>query len=202
MSHYRLPPPAPACLSPACRSKQKGGTLIVGAVTDWAAHERRCCSPDGYRPDGCPACAWRVLHVHDYRERLLDGMARVLVRYWCAGCGATWRMLPGFAARLLRRTWAVVEATTLGAAGPRAPHVPARTARRWRARLAAAAWALVPFLCVGAAAVATAVRTLGPDATRRDLVVALAQAAGTPAGRRLATAAALLHDPQRGVRLM
>jgi len=203
MSHDRLPPPAPACLSRPCWSKQKGGTLIVPEVTDRATHARRCCSPDGYRPAGCPGCAHRVLHVHDYRDRLLDGAALVLVRYWCPGCGATWRMLPGFVARLLRHTWPVVEAATLGP--PRsstAPRVPPRTVRRWRGRLAAAAWALVQLLRAAAAAVATAVRTLGRQATRRDLVVTLAQIAGTPAGLQLATAAALLHDLQRGVRLM
>ena len=203
MSHYRLPPPAPACLSRPCWSKQKGGTLIVAEVADRATHERRCCSPDGYRPEFCPGCGHRGLHVHDYRDRLLDGTALVLVRYWCPGCGATWRMLPGFVARLLRRTWPVVEAVTLGPPpSATAPRVPARTVRRWRARLAAAAWTLVQLLRAGVAAVASAVRPLGRKATRRDLVVGLAQAAGTPAGLQLATAAALLHDLQPGARLM
>ena len=203
MSHYRLPPPAPACLGRWYGSKQKGGTLIVAEVTDLAAHEQRRCTPDGYRPAWCPGCAHGGLHLHDYRERFVDGTATVLVRYWCPGCGATWRMLPAFMARLLRRSWPLVEAATLGPSRPpSAPRVPLHTIRRWRARLATTAWALLQLLRAGTVAVASAVGALTRAASRRDVVLALAQDLGTPAGGRLAAAAALLHELQPGVRLM
>jgi hypothetical protein len=146
--------------------------------------------------------------VHDYRERVLPGDVAgsgvlVVVRYWCPGCGATWRMLPGFVARWLRRSWPVIEAATLGPASPAsAPRVPARTIRRWRARLAAAAWTLAQIFQAAGAAVSAAARSLGRHVTRQAVVVALAQVADTPVGLQLATAAALLHALQPGVRLM
>ncbi|PYT72374.1 MAG: hypothetical protein DMG39_10140 [Acidobacteria bacterium] len=72
MSQNRLPPPeSEACLFRLRSSTQKGGTLIAEEVTDHAAHERRICDPDGYRPAFCPRCGERRLHVHDYRERVL-----------------------------------------------------------------------------------------------------------------------------------
>jgi hypothetical protein len=112
-------------------------------------------------------------------------------------------MLPGFMARWLHRSWAVIEVLTLGPApAASAPRVPPRTIRRWRARLAVAAWALVEVLLSAGTVVGTAVRALGRRASRLALVVALARDAGTPAGRRLAVAAALLHELQPGVRLM
>jgi len=72
MSQNQLPPPeSEACLFRLRSSTQKGGTLIAEDVTDHAAHERRICDPDGYRPAFCPRCGERRLHVHDYRERVL-----------------------------------------------------------------------------------------------------------------------------------
>lgn len=50
-------------------SSQNGGTLLAEEVTEAAAHERRLCDPDGYRPERCPRCGHEVLHVHGYRER-------------------------------------------------------------------------------------------------------------------------------------
>ena len=56
------PPQYEFCLVRLRSSTQKGGTLIVEAVTDYASHERLICDPDGYRPppsalaagdDGC-----------------------------------------------------------------------------------------------------------------------------------------------------
>jgi hypothetical protein len=112
-------------------------------------------------------------------------------------------MLPAFMARWLRRSWAVIEALTLGPAPPSsAPQVPPRTVRRWRARLSAAAWLLVQLLLSALAAVGAATQALGSDVTRHAWVVALAQDVGAPAGRRLAVAAALLHQLHPGVRLM
>jgi hypothetical protein len=203
VSRNGLPPPASDCLWRPYSSnpKRKGGTLIVEGVTDREAHQRRLRDPDGYRPRGCPGCGHEKLHVHDYPERTV--LLLILVRYLCPACGATWRMLPRFAARLLWRDWPTVEAETLGPPPSLgAVRVPPRTVRRWRTRLATAAWTLVQLVLSAGVAVGGAVRMLARGATRETLVVALARDAGTPAGWRLAAAAALLHEQQPGVRLM
>lgn len=203
MSRNGLPPPAPDCLWRPYSSnpERKGGTLIVEEVTDRETHERRLRAPDGYRLRACPGCGHHRLHVHDYRERTV--LQLVLVRYLCPACGATWRMLPRFAARLLWRDWPTVEAETLGPPpSPGAARVPTRTVRRWRARLAAAAWTLVRLIRATGTVVGTAVRALARHATRQALVLAFAADGETPAGWRLAATAGLLHELQRGVRLM
>lgn len=211
MSRNGLPPPAPACLWRPYSSnpKRKGGTLIVEDVTDRETHERRRCDPDGYRPRACPACGHDTLHVHDYPERLLyaEGGRRrtplVLVRYLCAACRATWRMMPVFVARMLWRSWAVVEAATLEPRRPAAASVPARTRRRWRGRLAAAALLLVGVLREhGAATVAAVAATVDTAATRLQLVQAYAAALTVAATERLASLAAVVHRLAPGVRLM
>ena len=204
MSHIGLPPPAPACLwrPDSSNPKRKGGTLIVADVGDRETHERRRCDPDGYRPAACPACAYGTLHVHDYPERKV--LLLVLVRYLCPACGATWRMLPLFAARLLGRSWPTVEAETLGPPPPpTAPRVPARTARRWRARLRTAAVLLLGVLRAHSdATVAAVAATVGEVGTRLQLVVAHAAATGVQVAQRLARLAALVHRQMPGVRLM
>lgn len=212
MSRNGLPPPAPDCLWRPYSSnpKHKGGTLVVEDVTDRATHARRLCDPDGYRPRACPGCRHATLHVHDYPERWLyaeeHGRRRTaitLVRYWCAGCGATWRILPGFLARLLWRSWAVVEAATLGPRPSAAAPVPERTVRRWAARLATAAALLVGVLREdGGAAVAAVAATVEAAATRLELVTAYAVALQVAAPARLASLAAGIHRVAPGVRLM
>ena len=204
MSHNGLPPPSPACLWRPYSSNpnRKGGTLIVADVGDRETHERRRCDPDGYRPVTCPACAHGKLHVHDYPERKV--LLLVLVRYLCPACGATWRMLPLFAAPLLWRSWAVVEAETLGPRPPpAAPRVPERTACRWRARLRTAAVLLLGVLREhGDATVAAVAAAVGEVGTRLQLVVAHAAAVGVQIAQRLARLAALMHALVPGVRLM
>jgi hypothetical protein len=216
MSHNRLPPPDPAgCLLHCYPSSQKGGTLIAEDVTDREAHEKRLCDPDGYRPARCPCCGHPVLHVHDYRSRILlaepgdpeagKSVARIVIHQCAAeSCGATWRILPLFIARLLRRSWPVVEAETIGP--PRkadAPPVPKRTARRWRARLRSRARQLVQVLATsGGAMLTNLAQQLGLDATRGDLVLAYATACDVRAGQRLAGPAALVHRLCPWVRLM
>ena len=129
MSRDRLPPPGEeACLVRLRPSSQKGGTIIAEEVRDRATHDRRICDPDGYRPAFCPNCRERVLHVHDYRERILraepgEPVARV-VRHQCVGCTGIWQILPMFIARHLWRSWAVVE-HVLSGAGPRPTASPA-----------------------------------------------------------------------------
>lgn len=214
MSQDRLPPPNhEACLVRLRPSSQKGGTIIAEDVTDRATHDRRLCSPDGYRPAFCPNCGETTLHVHDYRERILraepgEPVARV-VRHECVGCEAIWQILPAFIARYLRRTWRVVEHTLIGAAPPPAPRetrwppVPARTQRRWQARWLRPAQWLVQVLAACGEAIWAAIATgLAPAATCADLVAAYAGASATPAGQRLASVAALVYRLQPRGRLM
>ena len=76
--------------------------------------------------------------------------ALLLVQFRCAGCGATWRILPKFLARQLWPAWPTVERVVEPdgmASVPRdTPPVPARTRRRWWSRIAAAARVLVVLL--------------------------------------------------------
>ena len=214
MSQDRLPPPNhEACLVRLRPSSQKGGTIIAEDVVDRATHERRICSPDGYRPAFCPNCGETTLHVHDYRERILraepgEPVARV-VRHACVGCTAIWQILPAFIARSLWRTWRVVEHTLTGAGPPPAtretrwPPVPERTQRRWQARwLRPARWLAQILAACGEATWAALATGLAPAARCADLVAAYAGATATPAGQRLASVAALVYRLQPRVRLM
>ena len=98
-------------------------------------------------------------------------------------------------ARHLWRRWAVVEASTVG----HRPHdwepVPARTQRRWWARLRSSGRTLAQALASsGDAAWAAVAGGLGLTATRQDVVRAL--------GLPLEKVAALLHRLVPGLRLM
>ena len=177
-------------------------------------HDRRICSPDGYRPAFCPNCGERTLHVHDYRERILraepgEPVARV-VRHECVGCEAIWQILPAFIARYLWRTWSVVEHTLTGAGPPPAtregrrwPLVPERTQRRWQARwLRPARWLVQVLAACGEATWAALATGLTPEATCADLVAAYAGGRATGSGQFLASVAALVYRLQPRVRLM
>lgn len=202
MSQNRLPPPQPpSYLDHRYPSTQKGGTLIAEDVTDLAAHERRLCDPNGYRPPVCPRCGHGVLHVHDYRGRVLradpERAMTTVVRHRCAraSCSARWLILPLLLARQLWRRWEVVEASTLGRRPAQWPSVPARTRRRWRARLQMAGRLLVQVLAASDAAVLGRVaERVGLAGSRLELVLAL--------GFSLSHAAALLHRLAPGLRLM
>jgi hypothetical protein len=215
MSLERLPPPEPeACLVRLRPSSQKGGTIVAEDVSDLATHERRLCDPDGYRPKCCPRCLQTILHVHDYRSRVLRAepgrpVARI-VRHECIGCTAIWRILPAFIARHLWRSWRVVE-HTLKADTPlpveaetrRWPPVPERTRRRWYARWLRPARYLAQVLA--ACAEATWARLAGAlalEATCADLVTACAREGLTVAGHLLAGVAALVYRLRPKVRLM
>ena len=208
MSQERLPPPPTGCLERRYPSTQKGGTLIVEEVVDREAHERRRADPDGYRPERCFGCGHDRLHIHDYPERKLRGEAGQpviqVVRYWCPGCEGTWRMLPLFLARMLWRSWRVVEAETLGP--PRAatePAVPERTVRRWKGRLAMAALLAAQVLAVsGGAALERIAQQVGLEGTRLELVQSYESQLQPSPGQRLASLAAVLHRLAPGVRLM
>lgn len=213
-----LPPPDPErCLITSRVSRYKGGTLIDEDVGDLDTHVRRVCDPDGYRPALCPRCGHGGLHVHCYRERHPRGEAGLppvirIVQYICTheDCGATWRIVPRFLARHLWRVWPTVErAIDLGervvtpTTPPGSVPIPARTRRRWQARLAATARVLVVLLAVSGGAVLEGLaKDVGVDATRRAFVSAHADLAGLAAGERLAPVAALVHRLERGLRLM
>jgi hypothetical protein len=120
MSQERLPAPQPEeCLILSRKSRYKGGTMVAEDVWTLEEHERRVADPDGYRPEVCARCEGRALHVHDYLERKPLGRAKfyvlTVVRFICAEgrCGATWRVLPAFAARHLWWTWRAVETASV-----------------------------------------------------------------------------------------
>lgn len=146
MSQLRpTPPPGESCLDTPYSSTQKGGTLIAYGVERLGEHERLLADPDGYRPDRCPRCGHAVLHLHDYRPRillaLLDVPATKVIRHRCPSkaCGATWQTLPLIIARCLHRTWSVVESVVLDGVRRRLGRVPGRTRRRWRSRFRSSA---------------------------------------------------------------
>lgn len=207
MSQNGIPPPAPSCLNRPRPSSQKGGTLIAEGVNDLETHLKLLAERDPYRPEKCLTCLGTVLHVHEYRDRVSRGDSEAavikIVIHQCQGCKATWRILPLFLARMLWRVWPVVEAAVDPSSAPAdAPKVPARTVRRWKARLATAALLLVQLL-------ATTMRPdlqqlageLGLHATRRELVIALGASTSMPVGQRMQTLAALVHRLLPGVRL-
>jgi predicted RNA-binding Zn-ribbon protein involved in translation (DUF1610 family) len=170
-------------------------------VGDLGTHERLRCDPDGYRPTTCPSCGHHKLHVHDYPER--KRLVITLVRYLCPACGATWRMLPLFVARMLWRSWPTVETATIGPASPAAVRVPERTVRRWRARLQTAAASLVEVLHkAGEAALVAVAAAVDATATRLRLAIAYAKIAAVPTGQQLSRLAATIHRLVPGVRLM
>jgi hypothetical protein len=215
VSQERLPPPEQeACLVWLRSSSQKGGTIIAEDVADLAAHEARICDPDGYRPEVCPRCGWTVLHVHDYRQRILRAEpsrpVTSVVRHVCVVCRAIWQVLPAFIARHLWRSWRVVERTLSGVSPPRVageerrwPPVPARTRRRWRARWERPASFLAQVLASSGDALWSALATgLGQAARVVELTAAYAAATLAEPGRVLAGVAALVYRLQPKVRLM
>ena len=224
MNHQRLPPPEPEdCLIQSRVSRYKGGTLIAEDVWDLGTHLRCLADPDGYRPEQCPRCGGRVLHIHDYlyrKRREKDGPAEVrVVRHICAEptCMATWRILPAFIARHLQWSWqaiestATVEPTAIVEAAPSGdpptkPHdcrVPKRTVERWQSRLEASAKQLVVLLATsGGALLETMAKLVGLWATRHELVDVHAVQAQSKPGRRLSELAALVYRLERGIRLM
>ena len=189
------PPPPPLCLVRRATSTQKGGTLIAEAILDLASHQQRLAQPGGYRPCSCDNCGHDILHVHDYRWRVLRAEAESpgvrIVRYICTRCGAVWRVLPRFVARFLRRTWAVVEAATgCRSDRPAARGVPSRTVRRWTSRLNSRLGALAAMLSGDA----SATRRVTEKQTRRELVMTF--------DGDLGQVAMWIHELAPGARLM
>jgi hypothetical protein len=131
-----------------------------------------------------------------------------IARFRCSdreGCGAVWQVLPQLLARHLWRAWRTVEAAVVEPVKTRVPEmVPARTRRRWRARLASSAALVISVLSEAFAgdAVSEVALASGASATRGELVVAVAGELGARAGHRLSRLAELIHRCARGVRLM
>jgi hypothetical protein len=209
MTEIRSLSPAPeACLCRPYPSSQKGGTLIAGDVHDLATHELRLEDPEGYRPSGCPRCG-AALHIHDLRPRVLHGEPQVateVIRFRCADrerCGAAWQILPAFLARYLWGSWSRVRKALEG--GSSSP-VPARTRRRWTARLASTARLLVAVLSTATDGVwARLAMRVGLTARRLDLVqrtTAEVSCGVAMPGDPWALLAAAVHRLSPGVRLM
>lgn len=206
MTEYRSPPPTPdACLCRICPSSQKGGTLIAEDVWDLATHEQRLHTPGVYRPAACPRCNAK-LHVHDLRLRGLRGEAAgstEVMRFRCADrarCGATWQVLLAFLARWLWRSWALVEQAM---DTPARSAVPARTRRRWHARLESAARMPVAAIAVASGALArTLLGALGLEAPRRALIEHYRARCRPAPGACFAELAAWLHRLMPGIRPM
>ena len=195
--------PAESCLIRPYPSSQKGGTLIAEGIVDRKAHERLVCRPDGYRPARCQRCNHAKLHVHDYLERVIRGEGTdggqtpvvVIVRYLCALCRATWRILPQFLARQLWRSWAVVEERVLiEKPPPHRPPIPPSTLRRWKARLLMTALVLTQSLATsGSATLEVVAKEVGLVATRAKLLAVYERSHPSQPGSRLANLAVLLH---------
>ena len=175
-----------------------GGTLVAAEIVTHEQHAAALANPDLARPQQCAACDCLRVHVHDRRLRLLDGLgsARIeILIFRCANlaCRVVWRVLPAFLARHLWRAWArVIEA--LDEARERCS-TPNRTRMRWRQRLRERATMLVVVLAQLGPARSAAVRALGLDATRREVIDGFGLA-------RLAALAALVDRLAPGVRVM
>lgn len=180
--------------------------MIVERIMSVEDHEKALAT-GGYRPaGGCPKCSG-VLHIHDYRTRVLlgDPVGIVtVVRFYCARCDATWLMLPALVPRGLWRSWSTVEAqTSQTGAATKSAEVSPRTRQRWWARLSAMATLLVVALATAETPATTRVAgAVGIDGTRRALVAEYSKEASAPEGQRLAGLAALIHRLTPGVRLM
>ena len=160
------------------------------------------------------------MHAHEHRSRLLLGEAAIsteVALYRCADrerCGAVWRILPAFLARHLWRAWLTVERHAIAgsqtvAVPEVAMPVPARTVRRWRARLASSAAMIIAALATAfdVPDLATVVERAGYAASRIELCTIFAErvlgAGAKPhGGERLGQLAALVHRLAPGVRLM
>jgi hypothetical protein len=130
---------------------------------------------------------------------MADGVVTVMV-FICASCRATWRVLPAFLARRLRRAWGTVESVLQGTRKSHEPRIPQRTERRWRARLRQTARLPAQVLATSGSSVWRGLaQMVGLDGDRQTLASAFTKSFG---GSLLAPLAALLHRLNPGVRLM
>ena len=174
--------------------------MIANDVEDLEAHGIAMESVDGYRPEHCAHCLRARPHGHGRRVRGLRAWCGIEVlhielrRYRCPGCGALWTILPLFMARCLWRAWATVRQALSSA---KASLVPARTRRRWRARLCSEGRRLVTVLTSsGDAELRTHIGALGVDATRWEVLDRRGGLGG------LEALSSLVHRLRPGVRVM
>ncbi len=189
----------------------KGGTIIAEEVRTLAEHEARLRAPGSYRPKSCRRCYGSRLHLHGKRERTLRAadatvfgagvVLLILFRCGDKSCRAVWRVIPAFVARLLWRTWEVVEAAVQGT--PQRAHqpiVPKSTVRRWRARLRESGRLAGQVLATsGGEALREVAQAVGLDASRRILAEAYA---ARFCASLLGPLSVLLHRLQPGIRLV
>jgi hypothetical protein len=121
-----------------------------------------------------------------------------VVRYQCANCKCTFRVLPAFVARHLWRCFHTVEEETMAAhPSPTRPRIPERTAQRWRARLASQIGPVHDALAREKHALA---HKVAPDQPRRAFVMAHADLHDTPPN--LMHVATLVHQLDPKLRLI
>jgi hypothetical protein len=189
--------------------------MVRGDVKTLEEHER-CLDNDGYRPGCCGArgCTGELQRHQERTRQCRVGVAVALsvllvaiMIFRCARCGATWRVLPGFLARCLHREWWVVERVAATADVPRKrgeprPRelAPARTRRRWAARLVQAALVPVQVLATsGDMDLRGLAQALGLQAERGEMVERYSAAFGAMSA--FASLAELLHRLTPGMRL-
>jgi hypothetical protein len=189
--------------------------MVRGDVKTLEEHER-CLDEGRYCPDACgaPGCPGKLQRHQERTRSLKVGVAAamtillvVIMTFRCAKCRATWRVLPGFVARCLHREWRVVERVAATAKVPRdrgepRPRelVPARTRRRWAARLAQAALVPVQVLATsGEVTLRALAQDLGLLAERSEMVERYSAAFGVTSA--FASLAELLHRLTPGIRL-
>lgn len=179
--------------------QQRGGTLLVPEVWDFAEHEWRLCQPDRYRPEVCRNCGCGRLHAHDFRHRWLRDLGREvkLRRFLCAACRAVWQVLPSFVPRFLQRSWRALEHLVTG--GSRVGPLPAATQQRLRGRLGLCGLVLMEFLC----ACGVLLQGAGSGTpTRGEVVQRLVEEGAVSERTALHESAVLVHRLVPGVRLM
>ena len=196
--------PPPECLVRSANPRHKGSTLIAENVDSPAAHARHVAAYDDYRPAQCRHCGHSKLHVHDYRSRSLRKYRDVptirIVRYRCANCHATFRVLPAFVPRNLWHDFTIIEQETLATTpSPSRPAIPARTVYRWKARLAARVGPIHDALVEANHPLAA---TIGLDEPRRDLIATHAEIEQMDGATNLIRVASLVHRLNPKLRLV
>lgn len=194
--------PLTLCLDRPTPRGTKGGTLIASEITDLASQHHVLAQPDLVRPRRCPTCGGERMHVHERRHRKLLGhpeatsVAVLVFRCARVQCRAVWRVLPGFLARFLRRSWSTV-ARAVTAPPTLGKPIARRTRQRWLARLRGSARVLIAILggCGHPKLMERAVK-LGSVALRQEVLDSF----GGP--RSLGRFSALVHRLAPGVRVM
>ena len=125
--------------------------------------------------------------------------------YRCAGCGATWRILPRFLARHLWRTWQTVETVAISGSPPppSQPAVPERTMRRWGERLRSSARGLVQLLATSGVGLFDAIiQAVGLDSSRAELIAGFGVSRLEALQGGISNLASLIHRLGPGIRLV